>query len=73
MDVKKIIYKKIKELTKNKITDSSKIEDLGLDSLDLVELVTEAEEVFGIEISDEELNKLETVKDVINAFKKSKK
>lgn len=73
MEIKKTIYAKLQKLTKKKITDDSKIEDLGMDSLDLVELVTEAEEVLKVEISDEELSKLETVKDVVNAFKKTEK
>ena len=41
------------------------IEDLGADSLDVVELVTALEEEFGHEIPDEEAEKLTTVGDVI--------
>lgn len=40
------------------------IEDLGADSLDIVELVMGLEEEFGIEIPDEEAEKLQTVGDV---------
>ena len=40
-------------------------EDLGADSLDLVELVMEFEERFGGEISDEEAQKIKTVGDVV--------
>jgi acyl carrier protein len=46
--------------------DSSFIEDLGADSLDIVELVMALEEEFGIEISDEDAEKIRTVKDVVN-------
>ncbi len=42
------------------------IEDLGADSLDTVELVMAFEEEFGIEVPDEEAEKLTTVGDVIN-------
>lgn len=46
--------------------DSSFIEDLGADSLDIVELVMALEEEFNIEISDEDAEKIRTVKDVVN-------
>jgi acyl carrier protein len=42
------------------------IEDLGADSLDLVELIMAMEEEFSLEISDEEAEKIQTVQDVIN-------
>lgn len=45
------------------------IDDLGADSLDLVELIMAMEEEFGFEIADEEAEKLRTVGDVINFVK----
>ena len=45
--------------------ESSFIEDLGADSLDIVELVMALEEEFNIEISDEDAEKIRTVKDVV--------
>ena len=42
------------------------IDDLGADSLDLVELIMAMEEEFCTEIADEEAEKLRTVQDVIN-------
>ena len=48
------------------IQDSSKIvEDLGADSLDMIEMLMSLEEQFGISVSDEEAEKLKTVGDVI--------
>ena len=41
------------------------IEDLGADSLDTVELVTAFEEEFGIEVPDEDAEKLQSVSDVV--------
>ena len=49
--------------------DAVFIDDLGADSLDLVELIMAMEEEFGFEIADEEAEKLRTVGDVINFVK----
>ncbi|MBP5312343.1 MAG: acyl carrier protein [Clostridia bacterium] len=50
-----------------KITpDTSIIEDLGADSLDVVELVMALEEKFGVEIPDEDAEKINTVGDIVN-------
>ena len=48
------------------VPEASFINDLGADSLDLVELIMEMEENFGVEISDEELQNLRTIQDVID-------
>ena len=47
-------------------TEASFIDDLGADSLDLVELIMAMEEEFGLEISDEDAEKIQTVQDVIS-------
>jgi acyl carrier protein len=49
------------------------IEDLGADSLDLVELTMDLEEEFGGDIEDEEAEKVLTLKDAIELIKKKKK
>lgn len=48
------------------VLEASFIDDLGADSLDLVELIMEMDENFGVEISDEELQNIRTIQDVIN-------
>ncbi len=45
------------------------VDDLGADSLDLVELIMAMEEEFGMEIADEDAEKLRTVQDVISFVK----
>ena len=50
--------------------EASFIDDLGADSLDLVELIMEMEELFGVEIADEELEKIRTIKDVVDFLRK---
>ena len=46
--------------------DSKFIEDLGADSLDVVELVMALEEEFDLEIADEEAEKISTVQEAVN-------
>ncbi len=52
--------------------ESSFIDDLGADSLDIVELLMALEEEFDIEIPDEEAEKLSTVNDVVEYIKNNK-
>ncbi len=71
------VEKKVKEIVAeqlgkdvNEVTENAAfIEDLGDDSLDIVELVMKMEEEFGIEIPDEEAEKIKTVNDVVQYIK----
>jgi acyl carrier protein len=47
-------------------TESKFVDDLGADSLDLVELIMAFEDKFGVEISDEDAEKIITVKDALD-------
>ncbi|TDT70440.1 acyl carrier protein [Hypnocyclicus thermotrophus] len=51
--------------------EASFVDDLGADSLDTVELIMAFEEEFGIEIPDEDAEKIKTVKDVIDYVEKN--
>ena len=63
--VKKIVVEHL-GVEQDKVTeDASFIDDLGADSLDIVELVMEFEKEFNIDIPDEEAEKLRTVGDAV--------
>ena len=63
-EIKQILAKQLR-IDVNTINDNSNIiEDLGADSIDLVELLMTIEEKKGIVVSDEDAVKLKTVKDV---------
>ncbi len=52
--------------------ESKFVDDLGADSLDVVELIMAFEEEFDVEIPDEDAEKIQTVGDVINYIKAKK-
>ena len=64
--VKEIIINELGVDAEKVTPEASFVEDLGADSLDTVELVMAFEEEFGMEIPDEEAEKLRTVGDAIN-------
>jgi acyl carrier protein len=64
--VKKIIAEKLSVDLEEVVEEASFVDDLGADSLDLVELIMSMEEEFDIDISDEDAEKLVTVKDAID-------
>ncbi len=67
--VKEIIAKEL-EVGVQQLTPEAKfIEDLGADSLDIVELVMALEEEFQIDIPDEDAEKMKTVGDAMNYLK----
>ena len=73
------IFDKIKEIIIEQLgvaedavsTDSSFIDDLGADSLDIVELIMALEEEFDIEIPDTDAEKIVTVGDVVEYIKEN--
>ena len=78
---KKEIVEKVKQIIseqlgvdENEVTPSASfVDDLGADSLDQVELVMALEEAFGVEIPDEDAEKIRTVQDAIDYVDKHAK
>jgi acyl carrier protein len=68
--VVKLVMEQLDVTKEECVLEASFIDDLGADSLDLVELIMEMEEVFSVEIADEELEKIRTIKDVIEFLTK---
>jgi acyl carrier protein len=64
-----IIAQKLK-IDKSTITPNSTLQDLGADSLDMVEIIMKLEEQFGIEIKDEDAEKLHNVTEVVDYVQK---
>jgi len=74
-------FEKIREVVASRLSindlskikeESSFIDDLGADSLDTVELIMQLEEEFGIDIPDDEADKILTIGDAVNYIEKRK-
>jgi len=72
-----MVFDKVKEIIADQlgideeeiVNDASFIDDLGADSLDLVELIMALEEEFDMEIPDEDAEKISTVGDAVDYIK----
>jgi acyl carrier protein len=80
-DKSKELIEKVKQIISEQLgvdeaevtSSASFVDDLGADSLDQVELVMAFEEAFGLEISDEDAEKMRTVQDAIDYIDKHAK
>ena len=71
--VKSIIVEQLGVDDDEVTTDASFTDDLGADSLDIVELVMAFEEEFGIEIPDEDAEKISRVREAVDYIQKAEK
>jgi len=67
--IKIIIAKQLNTNVENIKDDSKIIEDLGADSLDVVEMLMTLEEEFGVNIPDEDTSKMKTVSEIYDVIK----
>ncbi|VEU77173.1 phosphopantetheine-binding protein [Mycoplasmopsis columbina] len=67
------ILEKIQRKTSQKVLLSSNLKELKIDSLDLAELIFEAEQELNVQFDDNELLKLATVQDIIDLINKTLK
>ena len=71
--VKDLIVEQLGVSAEQVTTDASFVDDLGADSLDTVELVMAFEEEFGIDIPDEDAEKMGSVNDAIKYLEENSK
>jgi acyl carrier protein len=71
-DVKEVVVEQLNVNPDEVKMESKFVEDLGADSLDVVELVMALEEKFGIEIPDDQAEKILTVGDAVNYIEENK-
>jgi acyl carrier protein len=71
-EVKEVVVEQLNTSADEVKEESKFVEDLGADSLDVVELVMSLEEKFGVEIPDEDAEKIQTVKDAIDYIEANK-
>jgi len=67
--IKEIIIEQLNVTEEECVPEAAFIDDLGADSLDIVELIMAMEDKFDLEISDDDLANIRTVKDVIEYIK----
>jgi len=67
----KLIEEKLEIDSDEIVPEASFVNDLGADSLDLVELIMSMEEEFDIDIDDRDAEKLKTVQDVLDYLEKT--
>jgi acyl carrier protein len=68
--VMELIIEQLNVTREQCVPEASFINDLGADSLDLMELIMEMEEQFGVSISDEELQNIRTIQNVVDFLRK---
>ena len=64
--IKEIICEQLSVSEEDVVPEASFVDDLGADSLDLVEMIMALEEAFDISIADEDAEKIKTVQDAWN-------
>jgi len=72
-EVREVLIEQLGIDSKDITLDSNIKNDLGADSLDVVEITFALEDIFNLEIEDDEMEKIETIKDIIVLIEKKEK
>ena len=67
--IKAVIVEQLNITEEECVPEAAFIDDLGADSLDIVELIMAMEDHFGLEISDDDLARIRTVRDITDYIK----
>lgn len=74
MEIIEVVKEKIKDrINIDSINYDDRLDELGLDSLDLVETMLRIEEAVGVEFTSDEIVELKTIQDVVNLIEAKKK
>ena len=69
MDIEERVIDIVNDILEVEATEEDTFEDLYMDSLDLVEIIIECEQEFGYPITDDKVQNLKTVEDLVNLIK----
>ncbi|TNK82407.1 acyl carrier protein [Mycoplasmopsis pullorum] len=70
MNIKNEVLTKLQKISKKTVHENDQLKELNLDSLDIAELIVDIEQKYNVRVSDEELNQLKLVSDVVDLFEK---
>ena len=73
MKYKDEVFKIIKTKTNKPFNESTVIRDLGLDSIDMVEMIADFEDNFNITVPSEKINNVKTIDDLLNVLEEISK
>ncbi|TNK92964.1 acyl carrier protein, partial [Mycoplasmopsis pullorum] len=66
MNIKNEVLTKLQKISKKTVHENDQLKELNLDSLDIAELIVDIEQKYNVRVSDEELNQLKLVSDVVD-------
>ena len=69
LDKVKAVISELLGISKDSITESTLFEDLGADSLDVFQIISELEEIYDMEFDTDEANNIKSVGDAVNYIK----
>jgi len=68
-DIRELIIKAETQIDEKKIDENVVLTDIGCDSLDMMNILLQIQEKYDVQINDEDVEKLNTIKNIINFLK----